>query len=141
MLSGAGGLVLGAILVAVAGTVWFLQRPKTLSVPIGGKIVLDDTPYGDVAFNADRLTAEFRATLAPGHYAVGAPEGRYTLVAGLGALYGDRILAFFATYYKPAALILAGLAGIGVAFTLVKYLRARHRHARASAGESQQKTA
>jgi membrane protein YqaA with SNARE-associated domain len=66
---------------------------------------------------------------------------RYTLVAGLGALYGNTILAFFSNYYKPAALILAALAGIGATFTLVTYLRSRHKHARASAGESQQKTA
>jgi membrane protein YqaA with SNARE-associated domain len=67
--------------------------------------------------------------------------GRYTLVAVLGALYGDAIVAFFSHYYKPAALILVGLALIGGLFTLVKYLRSRHKHARGAASKPQQKAA
>jgi membrane protein YqaA with SNARE-associated domain len=78
---------------------------------------------------------KFLAALALGR------AGRYTLVAGLGALYGGAILAFFSTYYKPAALILAALAGIGAAFTLVKYLRSRHKDARAAASKPQHKAA
>jgi membrane protein YqaA with SNARE-associated domain len=58
--------------------------------------------------------------------------GRYTLVAGLGALYGDAIVAFFSHYYKPAALILIGLAAVGGVLTFAKYLRSRQKHAAAS---------
>jgi membrane protein YqaA with SNARE-associated domain len=67
--------------------------------------------------------------------------GRYTLVAVLGALYGDAIVAFFSRYYKPAALILVGLALIGAAFTLVKYLRSRNQQAGGAASKPQHKAA
>ena len=66
---------------------------------------------------------------------------RYTLVAGLGALYGDAIVAFFSQYYKSAVLILVGLGIIGSALTLVKYLRSRSKHARAAASKPHQKAA
>ena len=79
------GLGLVAILGVIAVMGWFVQRPKTLTVPIGGRIALDDTPFGDVAFNTDRFTAEFRATLAPGRYAVDTPAGRYILEVSAGA--------------------------------------------------------
>jgi membrane protein YqaA with SNARE-associated domain len=78
---------------------------------------------------------KFLAALALGR------AGRYTLVAGLGALYGNAILAFFSAYYKPAALILAALAGVGATLTLIKYLRSRHKHDRAAASKPQHKTA
>ena len=52
---------------------------------------------------------------------------RYCLLAGLGFLYGKRISAFFARYYKPALLILIGLAVLGGIFTLLEYLRSRRR--------------
>jgi membrane protein YqaA with SNARE-associated domain len=48
---------------------------------------------------------------------------RYFLLAGLGSLYGKRITAFFARYYKPALLILIGVAVVGGIFTLLEYLR------------------
>src|SRR5580704_12560561 len=38
---------------------------------------------------------------------------RYSIVAGLGFLYGSHILRFFNRYYKPAMAILIGLAVIG----------------------------
>jgi membrane protein YqaA with SNARE-associated domain len=50
---------------------------------------------------------------------------RYTLVAGLGSLYGKQITAFFSRYYKPAVLVLVGLAVIGSIITLIEYLRSR----------------
>jgi hypothetical protein len=79
------GLLLGAILAVGAGLVWLIERPKTITAPLSGRIALDDTPFGDVAFNSDRLTAEFRSTLAPGRYAVDAPVGRFTLEVPAGA--------------------------------------------------------
>jgi membrane protein YqaA with SNARE-associated domain len=50
---------------------------------------------------------------------------RYTIVAGLGALYGNHIVRFFSRYYKPALAILIGLAVIGTTITIVQYLRYR----------------
>lgn len=55
---------------------------------------------------------------------------RYFLLAGLGSLYGDQITAFFSRYYKPALLILIGLAVIGGIFALIEYLRLRKHHDR-----------
>ncbi len=48
---------------------------------------------------------------------------RYTIVAGLGALYGRHIVLFFSHYYKPALTILIGLAIVGSALSLVQYMR------------------
>jgi membrane protein YqaA with SNARE-associated domain len=50
---------------------------------------------------------------------------RYCLVAGLGSLYAKPITSFFNRYYKPTALVLAGLAAIGSFFAIREYLRAR----------------
>lgn len=50
---------------------------------------------------------------------------RYMLIAGLGSLYGRAIVHFFSRYYKPAVLILIGLAVLGGIFSLVEYLRSR----------------
>ncbi|PYV82124.1 MAG: hypothetical protein DMG93_13025 [Acidobacteria bacterium] len=52
---------------------------------------------------------------------------RYFLVAGMGSLYGDQITAFFSRYYKPALLILIGLAVLGGILTYLQYLRARRK--------------
>ena len=52
---------------------------------------------------------------------------RYTILAGLGSLYGHKIDAFFTRYYKPALAILIGLAVLGSALTLVDYFRRRGR--------------
>jgi membrane protein YqaA with SNARE-associated domain len=52
---------------------------------------------------------------------------RFTLLAGLAALYGPNIVHFFARYYKPALVILVGLAVLGGLFALVEYLRFRRR--------------
>src|SRR3981189_1929196 len=48
---------------------------------------------------------------------------RYSIVAGLGALYGTHIVRFFSRYYKPALTILIGLAVLGGLLTLIQYLR------------------
>ena len=50
---------------------------------------------------------------------------RYFLIAGLGALYGDAIVSFFRQYYKPALLILVGLAATGALLTLFEFIRSR----------------
>jgi membrane protein YqaA with SNARE-associated domain len=50
---------------------------------------------------------------------------RYCLVAGLGSLYAKPITSFFNRYYKPTALVLAGLAAIGSFFAIHEYLYAR----------------
>jgi membrane protein YqaA with SNARE-associated domain len=50
---------------------------------------------------------------------------RYSIVAGLGFLYGNPILHFFSSYYKPAVAILVGLAVIGAVLSLIQYLRYR----------------
>ncbi|MFO0798029.1 MAG: hypothetical protein U0804_11160 [Gemmataceae bacterium] len=68
--------VVGLGVLALAGA-WGLRvagRPHAVAVPVpvGGRLDLDQTPFGEAAFAADRLTAEFRAALAPGRYALGA---------------------------------------------------------------------
>jgi membrane protein YqaA with SNARE-associated domain len=50
---------------------------------------------------------------------------RYSLVAGLGSLYAKQITGFFSRYYKPAVLVLVGLAVIGSILTLSEYFRSR----------------
>lgn len=47
---------------------------------------------------------------------------RFTIVAGLGAIYGKHIVSFFARYYQPALLVLIGLAFAGSAIALWQYL-------------------
>jgi membrane protein YqaA with SNARE-associated domain len=54
---------------------------------------------------------------------------RYTIVAGLGALYGNHIVRFFAQYYKPALALLIALAVLGAILTVVLYLRYKEREA------------
>jgi len=50
---------------------------------------------------------------------------RYLLLAGFGSLYGKAIVQFFTRYYKPAVLILVGLAVIGAIVSIAEYLRSR----------------
>jgi len=54
---------------------------------------------------------------------------RFTIVAGLGALYGRHIVRFFSRYYKPALFILIGLAVLGGMVALIQYYRYRNREA------------
>jgi membrane protein YqaA with SNARE-associated domain len=63
---------------------------------------------------------------------------RFTILAGLGLLYGNQITAFFAQYYKPALFILIGLAVVGSLVALVQYLRS---HARQGERVDDQKAA
>ena len=59
-----------------------------------------------------------------GALALGRAVG-YTIIAGLGALYGTRITAFFSQYYKAALGILIGLSLIGIAGAAWQYFRHR----------------
>jgi membrane protein YqaA with SNARE-associated domain len=63
---------------------------------------------------------------------------RYTIIAGLGALYGTRITAFFSQYYKAALGILIGLSLVGIAGAGWQYFRHRKEKPRAA---KQRKTA
>ncbi len=48
---------------------------------------------------------------------------RYTIVAGLGSLYGNQIVRFFARYDKMAVAILVALACVGAALSIIQYYR------------------
>src|SRR6266850_1343955 len=64
------------------------------------------------------------------YYALMATLGRmvrYTIVAGLGALYGNHIVRFFSRYYKPALTILTALACLSAILTLIHYVRYKRR--------------
>ncbi len=50
---------------------------------------------------------------------------RFTIVAGLGAMYGRHIVRFFSRYYKPALFVLIGLAVVGGVVVLIQYYRYR----------------
>ena len=54
---------------------------------------------------------------------------RFTIVAGLGAIYGRHIVRFFSRYYKPALFTLIGLAVIAGIVSLVQYYRYKNRTA------------
>jgi hypothetical protein len=55
---------------------------------------------------------------------------RFTVAAGLGAIYGKHIVRFFSRYYKPALFTLIGLAVVAGVFALVQYLRYRQGEAK-----------
>jgi membrane protein YqaA with SNARE-associated domain len=55
---------------------------------------------------------------------------RFTVAAGLGAIYGRHIVRFFSRYYKPALFSLIGLAVVAGVFALVQYLRYRQGEAK-----------
>lgn len=59
---------------------------------------------------------------------------RFTIVAGLGALYGRHIVRFFSRYYKPALIVLIGLAVVGGILALVQYYRYKTSTARDRGG-------
>jgi membrane protein YqaA with SNARE-associated domain len=52
---------------------------------------------------------------------------RFTIVAGLGAIYGRHIVRFFSRYYKPALFMLIALAVIAGIISLVQYYRYKSR--------------
>ena len=56
---------------------------------------------------------------------------RFTILAGLGAIYGRHIVRFFSRYYKPALFMLIGLAVIAGIISLVQYYRYKSRVATA----------
>ena len=56
---------------------------------------------------------------------------RFTLVAGLGAIYGRHIVRFFSRYYEPALIALIGLSVIAGVFSLIQYYRYKNRTATA----------
>jgi membrane protein YqaA with SNARE-associated domain len=64
---------------------------------------------------------------------------RYTIIAGLGALYGTRITAFFSQYYKEALGVLIGLSLVGAAGAIWQYVR--HRKEKRSRTGKKRKTA
>jgi membrane protein YqaA with SNARE-associated domain len=55
---------------------------------------------------------------------------RFTVVAGLGAIYGRHIVRFFSRYYKPALFVLIGLAVAGGVLALIQYYRYKNNAAR-----------
>jgi membrane protein YqaA with SNARE-associated domain len=57
---------------------------------------------------------------------------RFTVVAGMGAIYGDAIVAFFHQYYRPALYTLIALAVIGTIVAFYQYRRYRRRRRGAS---------
>ena len=57
---------------------------------------------------------------------------RFTVVAGMGAVYGDAIVGFFRQYYKPALYTLIGLAVVGSALAIYQYIKYRDRRRRAT---------
>jgi len=57
---------------------------------------------------------------------------RFTILAGLGSIYGDAIAGFFSKYYQPALAILLGLAVLGGILALVEYIRYKKRTTGAS---------
>jgi membrane protein YqaA with SNARE-associated domain len=61
---------------------------------------------------------------------------RFTVIAALGAHYGDAIEGFFTKYYKPALIALIGVAVLGAMLALVEYLRYRNRSGRLGLGGS-----
>jgi len=56
---------------------------------------------------------------------------RFTILAGLGAIYGRHIVRFFTKYYKPALVVLIALAVIAGVLSLVQYYRYKNRAATA----------
>lgn len=59
---------------------------------------------------------------------------RFTILAGLGAIYGNAIAGFFSRYYESALAILIGLAVIGGILAMIEYIRYKKRTAAASVG-------
>ena len=54
---------------------------------------------------------------------------RFLVVAGLGVVYGDPIVSFFAQYYKPAVLTLIAFAVIAGILAIYQYRQYRKRSA------------
>ena len=61
---------------------------------------------------------------------------RFTIVAGLGVVYGNHIVAFFSKYYKPALYTLIGLAVLAGIVTVLGYLRHRQKNVKEGSGDA-----
>lgn len=66
---------------------------------------------------------------------------RFTVIAGLGALYGNAIVRFFSRYYEPTLLILIGLAILAGIFAIVEYYRRRGRTSQTRRNYAEKKAA
>jgi membrane protein YqaA with SNARE-associated domain len=66
---------------------------------------------------------------------------RFTIIAGLGAVYGDAIVSFFSQYYKPTLLALIGLSVLASMVAIVGYYRHGQAGRRAKARGSRAKAA
>jgi membrane protein YqaA with SNARE-associated domain len=60
---------------------------------------------------------------------------RFTIVAGLGAIYGRHIIRFFSRYHKPALFVLIGLAVVGGVAAIIQYYRYSKNRTADDAGE------
>ena len=65
---------------------------------------------------------------------------RFTIVAGLGVVYGRHIVRFFSQYYKPALFLLIGLAVVGTVLALIQYYRYKSRTVRDNGERSVRET-
>src|SRR3979411_725881 len=90
---------------------WAVAVPALLPPP------LPFVPFLIAAGALQYSREKFLAALALGRFV------RYSIVAGLGALYGTHIVRFFSRYYQPALTILIGLAVLGGVLTLIQYFR------------------
>jgi membrane protein YqaA with SNARE-associated domain len=61
---------------------------------------------------------------------------RFTILAALGAHYGDAIEGFFQKYYEPALIVLISLAVLGATLAMIEYFRYRSRAAPLDLGHS-----
>lgn len=66
---------------------------------------------------------------------------RFFLLAGMGAIYGTSIVAFFRQYYKPAVGVLIGLAVIGSILSFLEYRRMKKHRQQSSAEQPTPKAA
>lgn len=66
---------------------------------------------------------------------------RFTVVAGLGAIYGSSIVGFFSRYYEPAIIALVVLAIVSGLLSYLEYRRLRHKKDDAGTGVPYRKTA
>lgn len=90
---------------------WAVAVPAILPPPV------PFVPFLMVAGAMQYPRKQFLAALTAGRAL------RFGVVALLGSIYGNAIVAFFRQYYKPALLILGGLAIAGGILSLIEYLR------------------
>lgn len=66
---------------------------------------------------------------------------RFTVVAGLGAIYGSSIVGFFSKYYKPAIIVLIVVAFASGILSYLEYRHLRHKKDDSGTGVPYRKTA